>query len=107
MKRIIAIVFLVFLVGCATTVTVGDKYVLNDITCQSAEVTMSLSSKQLPTLCKDKDGNWQLVATAGRPGGQVLSEVIRGALLGVAIGSAVQAIGDIDTGTELSFGFGD
>ena len=101
------IFILIFLAGCAPTVTIGEKFTLNGKTCQWAEISASMASKQLDTLCKDKDGNWQLVATAGRPGGQVLSEVIRGAILGVAAAGAVRAIGDIDTSTELSFGFGE
>ena len=105
--KFIQILLLTFLIGCAPAVTIGEKFVLNDKICQWAEVSASLSSKQLDVLCKDVNGNWQLVATAGRPGGQVLSEVIRGVALGVAVGVAVQAIGDIDTSTELSFDFGD
>jgi len=105
--KITILFLLVILVGCAPSVTIGEKFVLNDIECQWAEISASLSSKQLGTLCKDKDGNWQLVATAGRPGGQVLSEIIRGVALGVAVGAAVQAIGDIDAGTTLSFDFGE
>ncbi len=105
--KIASIFFLAFLLGCGPTVTIGERFVLNGIPCQWAEISASMSSKQLDTLCVDKDGNWQLVATAGRPGGQVLSEVIRGAILGVAAAGAVRAIGDIDTSTELSFGFGE
>jgi len=98
---------LIVLVGCAPSVMIGEKFVLNDIECQWAEISPSLSSKQLSTLCKDENGSWKLVATAGRPGGQVISEVIRGAALGVAAGAAVRAIGDIDTGTTFSFDIGD
>lgn len=101
--RIATVFFLAFLLGCGPTVTIGERFVLNGIPCQWAEISASMSSKQLDTLCVDKDGNWQLVATAGRPGGQVLSEVIRGVALGVVTGAAVQAIGDIDTGTDFSF----
>ncbi len=101
------IILLAFVLGCAPVVTIGEKFVLNGKSCQWAEISASLSSKQLDTLCKDANGNWQLVATAGRPGGQVLSEVIRGVALGVIAGAAVQAISDIDTSTELSFGFGE
>jgi len=102
-----SIFFLIFLAGCAPSVLVGEKYTLNNTTCQWAEISASLSSKQLSNLCVDKDGNWQLVATAGRPGGQVVSEIVRGVMLGVAVGAAVQAISDIDAGTELTFGFGE
>ena len=105
--RIIAICFLSLLIGCAPSVTIGEKFVLNDIECQWAEISASLSSKQLDTLCKDENGNWSLVATAGRPGGQVLSEILRGAALGVAVGAVVQTFKDTDFGTSIDLSFGD
>ncbi len=90
--------------GCAPYVTVGDRFVLNDVECQWAEISASLSSKQLSTLCKDENGHWKLVATAGRPGGQVISEVIRGAAI-VATGAAVVgAVKGLDLGTTIDFG---
>ena len=97
---------LVFLMGCAPYVTIGDRFVLNDVECQWAEISASLSSKQLSTLCKDDDGEWKLVATAGRPGGQVISEVVRGAAMGVASAAVVGALGDLELGTTVDLSFG-
>ncbi len=97
---------LMFLLGCAPSVMIGERFVLNDVECQWAEISASLSSKQLDTLCKDENGNWQLVATAGRPGGQVLSEIVKGAALGVAASGLIGALGDIDAGTDVDLSFG-
>jgi len=105
--RVIAICFLSLLIGCSPSITIGEKFVLNDIECQWAEISASLSSKQLSTLCKDENGNWKLVATVGRPGGQIISEVIRGAVLGAAVGAVVQTFKDTDFGTSIDLSFGD
>ena len=65
-----------------------------------------MSSKQLSTLCKDENGQWQLVATAGRPGGQLISEIARGAILGAVGAAAVDALGDLDVGTTIDLSVG-
>ena len=97
---------LMFLLGCAPSVTIGEKFVLNDVTCQWAEISASLSSKQLDTLCKDEDGNWELVATAGRPGGQVLSDVVKAGALGFVGSQVVGALGDLELGTTIDLSVG-
>lgn len=98
---------LTLLMGCAPYVTVGERFVLNDVECQWAEISASLSSKQLSTLCKDEHGHWKLVATAGRPGGQVISEVVRGAALGLVGAAVVGALGDLELGTTIDLSFGE
>lgn len=95
---------LIALLGCGPAVFVGEKFVLNNKVCQSAEVSLSMSSKQVPTICKDENGNWQLVATAGRPGGQILSDGLRAAAT-VGLGLVVaDAFGDIETGSDFVLG---
>ncbi len=99
--KILSICSLAFLIGCGPAVFVGEKYVLNNKVCQSAEVSLSMSSKQVPTICKDENGQWQLVATAGRPGSQIISDGLRAATtVGLGV-MAVGAIGDIETGTDI------
>ena len=97
--KILSIFFLIFLAACSGTVHIPLKPLAN--TCQLDHTQPTIMSAYGSLVCWDS--NWEMkgiALTKGKSLGEVALSVGQTAAI---VAGAIQAIGDIDTGTELNF----